>query len=105
LAIKSQHQYGILEINFQGTPNTEWVYPTSFPNVTSVVVRSQLVLTNGELNLDDDHVGNAGGKNIFLRTSNSAPIARTNGYIRSETLVAMVMLFGVTPEVFLQHHH
>jgi hypothetical protein len=85
IAIKSQHQYGILEINFQGTPNTEWVYPTSFPNVTSVVVRSQLVLTNGELNLDDDHVGNAGGKNIFLRTSNSAPIARTNGYIRSET--------------------
>lgn len=85
IATKSQHQYGNLEINFQGTPNTEWVYPTSFPNVTSVVVRSQLILTNGELNLDDDHNPFAGGKNIYIRSSNTAPIVRTNGYIRSET--------------------
>ncbi|MBK7388054.1 MAG: hypothetical protein IPI23_02970 [Bacteroidetes bacterium] len=62
IATKSQHQYGILEINFQGTPNTEWVYPTSFPTVTSVYIRTQLLLTNGEFNLDDDHIPTAGGK-------------------------------------------
>ncbi|MBL0070474.1 MAG: T9SS type A sorting domain-containing protein [Bacteroidetes bacterium] len=85
IATKSQHQYGILEINFQGTPNTEWVYPTSFPTVTSVYIRTQLLLTNGEFNLDDDHIPTAGGKNIYIRSSNLAPIVRTNGYIRSET--------------------
>lgn len=85
LATKSQHQYGILEINFQGTPNTEWVYPTSFPTVTSVYIRTQLLLTNGEFNLDDDHVPTAGGKNIYIRSNNATPIVRTNGYIRSET--------------------
>lgn len=88
IATLAKHQYGNLEINFQGTPDVEWVNPTSFPNVSSVWVRNQLILTNGELNLDDDHIGGAGGKNIIIRstsTSTFPPIIRTNGYIRAET--------------------
>ncbi|MBL0342000.1 MAG: T9SS type A sorting domain-containing protein [Bacteroidetes bacterium] len=88
IAIKPQHQYGNLDINFQGTPDLEWVMPASLPNVTSVWVRNQLILTNGELNLDDDHVPLSGGKNIVIRTTGSStvpPIVRTNGYIRAET--------------------
>jgi len=88
IATLAKHQYGNLEINFQGTPNTEWVYPTNFPNASSVWVRNQLILTNGELNLDDDHVGGSGGKNIIIRSTGSStlpPILRTNGFIRAET--------------------
>ncbi|HMT30176.1 MAG TPA: T9SS type A sorting domain-containing protein, partial [Bacteroidia bacterium] len=88
IATQQKHQYGNLEINFQGTPNVEWVNPTSLPNVSSVWVRNQLILTNGELNLDDDHIAGAGGKNIVIRSTNSSTlpaIVRTNGYIRAET--------------------
>ncbi len=88
IATLTKHQYGNLEINFQGTPNTEWVYPTNNPNSLSVWVRNQLILTNGELNLDNDHVGGSGGRNIVIRSTGSSvlpPILRTNGYIRAET--------------------
>ncbi|MBL0340995.1 MAG: hypothetical protein IPP71_08765 [Bacteroidetes bacterium] len=47
-----------------------------------------LILTNGELNLDDDHVTNTGGKLITLESG--CTTSRTNGFIRSETEDASV---------------
>ncbi|MBP6009993.1 MAG: hypothetical protein KA787_04425 [Bacteroidia bacterium] len=81
-----QHRYGNLEINFGGTANTEFVYPTNAPNDSAVWVRGNLLLTNGELNLDNDHVpSNSGGRMVYVETSAATGIQRTNGYIRSET--------------------
>ncbi|HRH67777.1 MAG TPA: hypothetical protein PLU53_15885, partial [Bacteroidia bacterium] len=81
----SQHKYGNLEINFTGTANTEYVYPTNIPNDSAVAVRTSLILTNGELNLDDDHnPSNAGGRWIVIETSAITGMTRTNGYVRSE---------------------
>jgi hypothetical protein len=79
IATGNQHKYGILEINFQGTPDIEFVYPETSGEV---YVRSGLQLTAGELNLDDDHDPVSGGRLITLE--NGANITRTNGYIRSE---------------------
>jgi len=79
LATTSNHQYGNLEINFQGTPDVEYAYPFD----DNVFVRTGLVLTAGELNLDDDHVTASGGR--VLNLLNGATISRTTGYIRSET--------------------
>lgn len=79
IATLPQHKYGKLEINFGGTANSEWVYAEAD---SEVFVRTQLILTAGELNLDNDHVTAAGGRSINIE--NGATISRTSGYIRSE---------------------
>jgi len=85
-AIATQHKYGILEINFSGTPDVEFVYPTNIPNDSAVMVRTSLLLTNGELNLDNDHdPANGGGRWIVLESGSVTAMQRTNGYIRSES--------------------
>ncbi|MCX6291958.1 MAG: T9SS type A sorting domain-containing protein [Bacteroidetes bacterium] len=79
------HQYGNLEINFGGIPDSEFVYPTNNPTVNSVCIRSRLILTAGELNLDNDHDGsNGGGRILYVANDSVTGIVRTSGYIRSE---------------------
>lgn len=84
VAVASSHKYSILDINFNGTPNTEFVYPTNVPTNRSVIVRHKLILTNGELNLDNDHTPASGGRSIFIERDSITAISRINGYIRSE---------------------
>lgn len=84
LATGPSHKYGILDINFSGTANTEFVYPTNLPYDGSVMVRSKLILTNGELNLDNDHNPLTGGRSIIIEKDSTIGISRVNGYIRSE---------------------
>ncbi len=79
-AAGNAQKYGFLEINHTGTPGSSWVYPETSGEV---YVRSRLVLTEGEFNLDDDHVTANGGRIITLETG--CTINRTNGFIRSET--------------------
>ncbi len=89
-ATSGNQKYGNLEINFTGTPYVEFVSPIS---IGTVNVRNNLILTNGELNLDSDHNPvNSGGR--ILRLDNGAPtaISRTNGYIRAEINDASGML-------------
>ncbi len=82
----SYHKYGNLDINFQGIPNIDFAYLTNLPNDSSVAVRSSLILTNGELNLDDDHTpSNGGGRKLLIESSLTSAIQRSLGYIRSET--------------------
>lgn len=77
-------KYSQLEINHQGTPNVNFAYPTNNPNNMAVAVRDKLILTAGELNLDNDHVPTSGGRSIVIENGASDAIVRTNGYIRSE---------------------
>lgn len=79
IATTVDHEYGYLDINFQGTPDVEFVYPEN----DDVNIRTGLVVTDGELNLDDDHITTGGGR--ILNLENGATITRSNGYIRSET--------------------
>ncbi len=83
-AMFASQKYYNLEINFAGTPNTEFVYPTNIPDGRSVKVRNKLILTNGELNLDDDHNPVGGGRSIIIERDSVSAITYTNGYIRSE---------------------
>lgn len=80
IATGTNQEYGILEINHSGTPGSAWVYPQT---TGEVFIRTELRLTAGEFNLDNDHVTNTGGRIINLR--NGATISRTTGFIRSET--------------------
>lgn len=80
IATGNDHKYGILDINFAGTAGSEWVYPEA---TGEVFVRTGLELTQGELNLDNDHVTGTGGRNINIE--NGATITRSDGFIRSET--------------------
>lgn len=80
IATGTQHKYGILDINFNGTPDAEFVYPETS---NEVYIRTTLILTQGELNLDNDHnPSNAGGRSITLE--NNSTTFRTSGYVRSE---------------------
>lgn len=82
----SYHKYFNLAINFSGTPDFEFVYPTNSPNDSAVVVRNSLSLQAGELNLDDDHnPSNGGGRWIVLESQQSTAVSRAAGYIRSES--------------------
>ena len=87
VATLTQHRYSILDINFNGPANT-FAYPTNSPTNTSVSVRSKLILTNGELNLDNDRNPSSGGRSIVLgfgsQGDSLTAITRVNGYIRSE---------------------
>ena len=77
----TQHKYGILEINFAGAANTEYVYPTS----SNVYIRTLLDLQTGELNLDTDHTpGNGGGSTVTVEKDATTAVTRTSGYLRSE---------------------
>ncbi|MBL0341000.1 MAG: T9SS type A sorting domain-containing protein [Bacteroidetes bacterium] len=78
IATTTNHRYGNLDINFQGTADVEFAHPAT----DSVQVRTALILTGGELNLDDDHTTNTGG--YTLQLLNGAIITRNSGYIRSE---------------------
>ncbi|CAN5416554.1 hypothetical protein BH11BAC2_BH11BAC2_08260 [soil metagenome] len=77
IATGVQHKYGILKINFQGTPDTEYAYPIA----GNIFVRTQLNLTAGELNLDNNY--------ITIESGSGNAITRTNGYIKSETNAAV----------------
>jgi len=79
IANGNQHKYGRLEINFTGTPDAEFVYPETS---NEVFVRTALILSNGEFNLDNDHNTLNGGRTVNIE--NGATISRTNGYVRSE---------------------
>ncbi|HEX5001305.1 MAG TPA: T9SS type A sorting domain-containing protein [Bacteroidia bacterium] len=78
VATTTNHRYGNLDIAFQGTPDIEFAYPYD----NNIFVRTGLILTSGELNLDDDHVTATGGRTLNIL--NGATITRTAGYIRSE---------------------
>jgi len=80
MALNTNHRYGILNIDFQGTPDAEWVYPMD----DFIYVRNDLRLTNGEFNLDIDHDATTGGRLIHVEPG--ASITRVNGYLRSETI-------------------
>ncbi len=82
------HEYYDLEINFTGAANLEYVYPTNLPTSRSVSVRNQLILTSGELNLDNDHNNASGGRSIVVRNPATNAIVRpvNGGYIRSEVI-------------------
>ena len=85
-AISFQHKYGNLDVNNGGIANTDFAYPTNLPNDSAVMVRGNLVLTNGELNLDSDHnPSNSGGRKIVLESGATTAMQRTNGYVRCET--------------------
>jgi hypothetical protein len=79
MATTESHRYGILEINFAGIPDVEHVYLTG----DSAQVRTELILTNGELNLNSNHNSNVVGKTLHMLTNSI--ITRTSGYVRSET--------------------
>lgn len=79
VATTTDHEYGYLDINFQGTPDVEFTYPEN----DDVTIRTGLVVTDGELNLDSDHNTAGGGR--ILNLQNGATITRNDGYIRSET--------------------
>ena len=85
LATGTQHKYGILEINHTGAANTTFVYPTGSPSVSSVFIRTQLILLNGELNLVNSATPVAnGGRTITIENNAATAISRVNGYIKSE---------------------
>lgn len=86
LATFGLHKYYNLEINFTGTPDVEYVYPTNIPDSRSVRVTNKLILTAGELNLDNDHNNASGGRSIVIERDSTTAITRTNGYIRSEVI-------------------
>ena len=103
-ATLSISRYYNLEINFQGTPDVEFVYPTNTPDLNSVIVRNKLTLTSGELNLDNDHVNTSGGRTLIMTKGNFDMMVRTNGYIRSEVVDGSGLLkwvVGATPGVHL----
>jgi hypothetical protein len=84
-AITPLQKYYNLDINFTGTANTEFVYPTNIPNNKSVFVRNRLTLTAGELNLDNDHDPTSGGRSIIIERDSISAITKIGGYIRSES--------------------
>jgi hypothetical protein len=83
VATLPQHKYGALEINHQGVPGINYVYPSA--NL-SVFVKYQLILTQGEFNLDpDNNPATLDGRAITIESASTLAINRTNGYIKSET--------------------
>lgn len=101
-AVGGNQKYGVLEINFGGDPNTEYVYPTSNGTVN---VRNQLKLTAGQLRLDDDNDPTNGGRTIIIENSPNTSITRVAGYIRAETYdgasnVKWMFAADNTPHIF-----
>jgi hypothetical protein len=75
------NKYGKLQINFNGVNNINFVKPEAD---SVVFVRSALMLTSGELNLNTDHIANTNGLSVVLE--NGCQIVHASGYIRSETI-------------------
>ncbi|MBK5284307.1 MAG: T9SS type A sorting domain-containing protein, partial [Bacteroidia bacterium] len=73
IATTDNHKYGILNINFNGTPDLNYLYPTS----SNVFVRTALTLNIGELFLN--------GYTLTVENGSTVAIARTTGYIKSES--------------------
>jgi hypothetical protein len=83
VATLPQHKYGALEINHQGTPGVNYVYPAAD---LSVFIKYQLILTQGEFNLDpDNNPATLNGRSITIESASTAAVNRTSGYIKSET--------------------
>ncbi|MDQ3051392.1 MAG: T9SS type A sorting domain-containing protein, partial [Bacteroidota bacterium] len=79
-ATTTANRYGFLEINFGGTPDVEYVYIGSGD---STQVRSGLILTAGELNLNSSHNASSSGQKLHMHVNST--ITRNTGYLRSET--------------------
>jgi hypothetical protein len=71
-ATTNNHKYGKLEINFQGIPNAANVYLTK----SNVFVRMALILTQGELKLNNN--------TLTIESGLTTAITRSTGYINSE---------------------
>lgn len=76
-ATSNSQKYGILRINFNGTPDAEYVYPVA----NNVFIRTQLDLQQGEFYLNN--------YKVTVESGASAAITRTSGYIKSETNAAV----------------
>jgi hypothetical protein len=76
-AVTNNQKYGILRINFNGTPDAEYVYPAA----NNVYIRTQLDLQQGELFLNN--------YKITVESGLPSAINRNNGYIKSETNAAV----------------
>lgn len=91
-ATASKHKYGILEINHGGSPQgQEWVYLSS---VSNIVVRQQLILRKGELNLSTSNVFprdvHAGGNYLLIENPMDTALkfyttSGVDGFLRAET--------------------
>lgn len=77
IATTSNHKYGNLRINFGGTADAEYVYPTA----SNVYVRTNLNLEAGELNLNNYM--------ITIEAGGSTAVTRNTGYLKSETNAAV----------------
>jgi hypothetical protein len=76
-ATGNMQKYGILRINFAGTPDAEYVYLTG----NNVYVRTQLNLVQGELNLNN--------YKLTIESGSPSAMVRTSGYLKSETNAAI----------------
>ncbi|MFI5218422.1 MAG: beta strand repeat-containing protein [Bacteroidia bacterium] len=76
LATTNDHKYGILEINFNGTPDDENVFLTN----SNVFVRTALRLIKGQLKLANN--------TITIEVGNASAISKIDGYIKSESSTA-----------------
>ncbi len=76
VATTANQEYGMLRINFNGIPGTDYVYPAA----SNIYVRTGLDLANGEFNLN--------GYELTIESGAANAITRTNGYIKSETNAA-----------------
>ena len=73
MATTTNHKYGILRINFNGTPDVNYLYPTS----SNIFVRTRLELARGEFYLN--------GYNVTIENGASDAITRTIGYVKTES--------------------
>lgn len=76
LATTNDHKYGVLEINFNGTPDDENIFLTN----SNVYVRTTLRLIKGQLKLANN--------TITIESGNATAISRVDGYIKSESFTA-----------------
>lgn len=76
-ATTNNQKYGILLINFNGTPDAEYVYPVA----NNVFIRTQLNLQQGELNLNN--------YKVTVESGAATAIIRSSGYLKSETNAAI----------------
>ncbi len=77
LATTANHKYGNLKINFNGTADAEYVYPTA----SNVYVRNNLHLETGEFKLNNF--------TVTIENGATTAITRNSGYIKSETNAAV----------------
>ena len=76
VATTNNHKYGILRVNFKGTDDLNYVYPTS----SNVFVRTQMQVNSGEIFLN--------GNTITVESGLDNAITRKTGYVKSESPLA-----------------